>query len=91
MLGMGNNMHLWPEKQAWDTTPNRKERNGWSSITTGTSSKGMGVLKCGSMHDKKLCMHACMYEDKGHKGHVPCEKGPKATPQKQVKHGTLPP
>ena len=38
---MGNNMHLGPEKQAWDTIPNWKERNGWSSITAGTSFKGM--------------------------------------------------
>ena len=56
-------------------------------------SPGMGVLNGGkhAYQGAKLCMHACMYEDKGHKGHVPCEKGPKATPQKQVKHGTLPP
>ena len=51
----------------------RKEGNGWSSINAGTSSKGMGMLKCGkyACQGTKLSMHTCMYENKGHKGHVP--------------------
>ena len=56
-------------------------------------SPGMGVLNGGkhAYQGAKLCMHACMYEDNGHKGHVPCEKGPKATSQKQVKAWDSPP
>ena len=51
----------------------RKEGNRWSSITAGTSSKGMGMLKCGkyACQGTKVSMHTCMYENKGHKGHVP--------------------
>ena len=81
MLGMGNNMHLWPEKQAWDTTPNRKRRNGWSSITVGTSSKGMGIPKYGGMHDKKPTMHACVWKQRPQGPCTMCTS-PQATPHK---------
>ena len=55
----------------------------------------MGVLKCGkyACQGTKLSMHTCMYENKGHKGHVPCEWGlrPTPPPKKQVNMGPLPP
>ena len=92
MLGMEKNMHLGQGKQAWNTTLLGKREMGGAQSPR-EQYPGMGVLNGGkhAYQGAKLCMHACMYEDKGHKGHVPCEKGPKATPQKQVKHGTLPP
>ena len=51
-------MHLWKRKQAWDTTL-LGQGNGWSSITAGTSSKGMGMPKYG-MHTYQKASYACM-------------------------------
>ena len=67
----GKNMHLGQGKQAWDTTLLEKWEMGGAQSPREQPLKGRGVLKCGSMHDKKLSMHACMYENMGHKGHVP--------------------
>ena len=73
----GKNMHLWQEKQAWDTTLlGKKEMHGAQSPQE-QPLKGMRVLNGGkhACQGAKLCMHACMYEDKAHKGHGHVKRG----------------
>ena len=72
----GKNMHLGQGKQAWDTTLIGKWEMGGAQSPQ-EQSPGMGVLNGGkhAYQGAKLCMHACMYEDKAHKGHGHVKRG----------------
>ena len=92
MLGIKNNASM-ARKVGMGHNSTWKEGNGWSSITAGTSYKGMGVLKCGSMHDIKLSMYACMYENKPIRAmcHVKGGLGQPLPPKSKVNMGPSPP